>query len=307
MKNHYVDYEQALTCSPDQFGARMGDIFMGWRKEENISAASLVDICARYFGEPKDPVIRKVAAAALQMADERTVNAYHDHHHNREVAALTLAMLIRHKMNMIEPEISADMAWLTLSGAAIHDYKHDGTGNRVNGVTSPMRLERLALQSSAPALREAGISWKDWHTICMVVLPTDITPTADRPSPCMQLKQVYNACNGKRADVCRVDPMFVSVLCDPVLATCAQIVSDADLGISAGLDYRLAMQNCENLCIETKGAIPWRPAAFKYYLTEICKDFPGSDAGKTLLAPGFNRIKCLNERDQHLGISFGIR
>lgn len=127
MKNHYVDYEQILMGPADQFGGKLGDIFMGWRNEENVSCAGLADICARSIGEPKNPAVRRVAEAALKLADEKNNNPYHDHHHNREVAALTLAMLIRHKITMLEPEIDRDMAWLTLAGAAIHDYKHDGT------------------------------------------------------------------------------------------------------------------------------------------------------------------------------------
>lgn len=305
MCNNYSKFENIINCVAEDSGARLGDLFLDWRKDKDLSSVGLIDICERLIGPPKNKKLRNVARAALLLADEKNGNAYHSHHHNREVATLTLAMLIRHKMNMLEPEIDNDMAWLTLAGAAIHDYKHDGTSNRVNGIVEPMRLEKNALKCAAPTLFEAGVGWKNWHTICMVVLPTDITPT-DKPSPCMQLKQVYNACNGERADVYRVDPMFVSVLCDPVLATCAQIVSDADLGISAGLNYEIAQDNCEKLCIETKGTIPWRPSAFKHYLTNICAGFPGSHAGKSLLSSGFKDIIRQNERDQHLGISFAI-
>jgi len=306
MFNNYSKYEEIISCVAPDSAERLGEVFLDWRKQEGLSSVGLLDVCERLIGPPKNEKLRDIVRAALLLADEKNDNAYHNHHHNREVVALTLALLVRHKMNMLEPEISNDMAWLALAGAAIHDYKNDGVSNKVNGIVQPMRTERHSLRCAAPTFLQAGISWKDWHTICMVVLPTDITPT-DRPSPSMQLKQVYNACNSKRGGVYHVDPMFVSVLCDPVLATCAQIVSDADLGISAGLNYQISMENCEKLCIETKGAIPWRPSAFKHFLTDICAGFPGSHAGKSLLASGFNHIKCQNERDMHLGISFCVR
>ncbi len=306
MFNIYSKYEKIITCIADNASERLGDVFLDWRKDENLSSVGLLDICERLIGPPKNAKLRDIAKAALLMADEKSDNAYHSHHHNREVAALTLAMLVRHRMNLLEPEIDNDMAWLTLAGAGIHDYKNDGMGNKINGNVYPMRTEKHSLKCAKPALDKAGLSWADWHTLCMIVLPTDITPTKE-PSPSTQLKQIYDVCSGARCMPSHVDPMFVSMLCDPVLATCAQIVSDADLGISAALNYRVTQENCEKIAIETKGAIPWGPASLKYFLGNVCKDFPGSHAGKSLLQRGFNRIKCQNERDQHIGISFCVR
>ncbi len=299
MVNFYL-YEQAvkegLSDNPNSFGSLMSQAFRAWRRNRGFDRTELQDLARTWMNFPENSRLDEVLKVALQLADEKSGNDYHNQHHNHEVISLTLALLRVHNNELKnEPPISTDMAMLTLIAAAIHDYGHDGEGNKIGGVVHPMRLEKNSLDTAKPHLLAAGLTELEWLKLSMMVLPTDTTP-ANGPSPAAQLTKIFRYNSGTQSELHDINPVFLSLVYDRELALCAQILGDADVGISAGLDYEIAMENTKNLFHETRGAISYTPEALSGFLTYVCKDFPASPAGQHCLAKNFETIKIKAKR-----------
>lgn len=292
----YSVFNDIFKSDPAEFGPRLSALFRDLRVSDDFPCTAFTALAENYFGQPETKGIKDAVFTALELADEQNLNGYHNHHHNREVVAVTIALLLKHQMSNLQPRLSNDLIWLTIAASAIHDYKHDGTSNKVNGIVHPMRLEQHALSQAKSRLIDAGISEQNWAQLEAMILPTDITPT-DKPSPSAQLKEIFSYHSGNTSKPDYIDSHLQSLLENDELALCAAILGDADLSISAGLDPIMANQNSICVEVESNGAILATPQSYKGFLDFVCKGFPASPAGQVLLLPGLTQIRISNNND----------
>lgn len=286
------------------FGKNLSDLFMDWRRE-SPSAVSFKDLVEDFVGKPEDENLYDALRRAMELADRPSKNPYHNHHHNREVFLMTLALLKTHQEIQASPPIHADLAWTTLCAALLHDYRHDGGTNRVDDKVIPMRLEQRSIDLAKREMEDLDLGPLFWHQVSMIVLPTDITaPTVGAPSPSTELKQIFTD-HVKKMPMRRNDnSLFASLRASPELTLCALTLSDADLSTSAGLCADIAQRNTLCLHKETKGIIAYTPQSIQGFVRFVCKGFPATPAGRELFTAGLQEINAHVNADIENGVAY---
>ncbi len=223
-----------------------------------------------------DTVSLAPLATACMAAEKHSDNAYHNEHHNREVTLLTSLMLINHLRDGNKAGFTARDARNLLMAAAVHDLKHDGGSNVVDGVHQPLRLEKQSLRIASALWKGQDVNKEDFNFICSCVAPTDISSAADKESPRLNLVKAFNKVSGAK---------------NMKLHIAAAMLSDADLGPSGGLTPEMFAVNSMLLEEETKGAVPATKGSAQYFFNNVLTSFPLSPEGGNLLESGYNNIK----------------
>ena len=152
----------------------LAEQFAVWRQIEGNLLEPILQVM------PDDTLPCRMAAV---LAAVPSPMPFHNHHHTREV--VTLAMLLSNELN------KAHRSELFIA-ACIHDFAHDGMGNRRGNTHTPMRLERRALDMAAPYLKAAGLSAQSWKNITTMVLSTDVSKhESDAISPAEWMRRAY--------------------------------------------------------------------------------------------------------------------
>lgn len=157
-------------------------------------------------------------------------NTYHSTQHFCEVtmSAFFLALL-----NGLDTESQCEVAL----GALIHDFHHDGQGN---GPT-PFRLERIAVNQSAPYLIAAGVPPDQQKVIAALVLATDVIHGLPFVHKCC----AHHTGGSALQEVDPAAPELAQLTVDPVVARKALLLTEADMLPSVGLSlaYGLELQH----------------------------------------------------------------
>lgn len=279
----------SLLSNPTQPGwnTAIAEAFTRTRfDEDNATSLNFIALATRILPPPEEMKLISVAALAANLAMRPQDFHYHNPHHSREVLALTIAQLAHHVASGKQPTLTGDTIWQTIAAAVDHDNGYTGGGNRVMGAHVPMHLEEQAAQTLRWAARYEPFlaDVPDYHfdRIAAIIMPTDITgPHAE--SPGARLSATFN------------DPAFQPLYPheklfaqDPALLECARILSDADLGGSAGLDYRFALARTDEVMAEI-GAKSGN-GAFLYFMQNVAGDFPHSQAGRNLFGATRQRL-----------------
>lgn len=218
---------------------------------------------------------------ASQLADEYSPLAYHSHHHAREVTLLTQKLLAIHQSG--DTPLPAEYVYLTLIAACIHDYKHNGMGNRAGAAYVPVLLEQYAVESAWPHLEKAGLGPDDKTIVQAIVDATDVFAPPHHDSPRAHLRECFNA----TAKLPAAHPRFATSRIlweqDPHVRTCAAILSDADLGLTCGMPQPFVNFLIERIEIESKGTFKVTQDVQKDFYLNVCAGFPLTHAGQRLL------------------------
>lgn len=225
---------------------------------------------------------RRMIMAAANLAAEPNGNPFHNNRHFLEVFSFTF-MIGQHALDYGRMD-ERDFARL-LSAALIHDYKHDGGTNTVNGVHYPFRLELLAFDSARDKLALAGAGRVDLKIIEALVMATDVSQPQDLPnmiSPADSVKKYVTS-----GDAFFLHPGLM-ILKNPKLADMAMMLHDADIGASATLSRSFCEMSSGYLADE------WgieAPAGFSSgFIEHVCQKRLFSTSGYTLLQPHMDRV-----------------
>lgn len=230
-------------AQPDQ----LASLFETWRREDPRPLDLILPL------SPDDSDLSMMAALIASLPSHLK---FHNHHHTREV--ITLAMLM-------SKDLSADARREIFIASCIHDFGHDGQGNRRGARHLQQRLERRALDLAEPFLKAAGISDAAWQRVRVMVLATDVSKDdADAVSPAEWMRR---ALSGGDATGC--PPELLPLFSDASLAHQAAILEDADLGTSAGLPYDHASRMTALIADET-GVLAPNPQTLIGFLDHIC-------------------------------------
>ncbi len=221
--------------------------------------------------------------SATKMAAEENNNPYHHNHHFREVFALTF-MLGHHASQDLT--FTEERFAQLLTAALIHDYKHDGLTNTIDGVHTPFRLEKQSFDAAKERLVKAGATAEDLTVIEAFILGTDASApkgNKDYVSPTDSMKN-YMDNGGKNPEDLH---QSLRVLHERNLVDTALLLHDADIGSSAALSPKFNALQSEELKVEW--GLDEAPDQ-KFFFKQVCRERMFSRSGKALLQPSMNKV-----------------
>ncbi len=236
------------------------------------------------------PLIRPLVMS-LALAGVASPLPFHNQHHTREVTVLALVLGLVHDKQTPFAGRATVLAELAMA-AAIHDYAHDGQGNRRLGSHSPMRLEQRALDGAMPYLKLAGLSDTGAQRITAMVLATDVSKAS--PHDVSPAEWLRRACAGGSPDGC--PDTFRSLFSDATLALQAALLEDGDLGTSAGLPYAYARRMTALVAEETRVLSP-TPQTLIGFIDHICRGAYMTDAARATFGDNLQRLRAQAEQD----------
>lgn len=182
-------------------------------------------------------------------------NAYHNAQHFCEV------MLGTHFLALLDNlDTSAQLE--VVLGALIHDFHHDGKGNG----QIPFKLERIAVDESAPYLVQARVPELQQRLVAALVLATE----AAHGLPAAHACHAHHEGGSTLPEIHFGAPELAQLAAHPLFARQALIVCEADALPSVGLTNEYAMQLQDSLSVEWGVSLG---AKDKYRF--ITKVFPG--------------------------------
>jgi hypothetical protein len=217
--------------------------------------------------------------------------AFHSHHHTREVVCMAGILALLHNKQNPFKDPKTRLAEIMIA-ACIHDFAHDGLGNKRGSGHTPMRLEKQALAKAEPYLKAAGINNHAWTRISAMVLATDISKGdhADQsPAEWLRLAFRKNAFH-KSSDGKNCPPELKIFFTDHELAIQGALLEDADLGTSAGMPYDFARRMTALIAEETKILSP-TPETLIGFIDHICGGAYTTDAARTLFGENIKDLR----------------
>lgn len=248
--------------------------------EENpIPTTVLVDHIAARFEFSAES--QKILHAAAQIASEENPNPYHNPMHFQHV--FILAALLGRRASYMSNLDEQNFRNL-LVAALIHDYKHDGTGNK----GEQFRLEKISIAASRERLLAAGLTPEDLEVISGYVLATDISKDFSNPDAKSPIETLRDYQKTKKAWYIQPElrSLYKRSQRDGINhMEVAMILHDADVGasiITAGmceeLGHRLAEEQHK----------PFNTNDSKFFLVNIVHKEMASQIGFDLLQPYLN-------------------
>ena len=255
--------------------SEVAQTFIEWRKNPPVIEDVVQEVIDQLgFSERSQTLI----TTAAKLASEDAPHAYHNNEHFLEVFCLS-AMLGNHAFEQ-KAILEKDFGNL-LTAALLHDYKHDGTGNK----GEQFRLEKRAYHEAfLPLLDAQAADTIDLKIIEAMILGTDVSKDFGNPealSPAETLK-MYN--DGE----CDHVHDKLKILEHKGLVDLALVLCDADVG-SNFLCEELLDQNSLNL--EEESGLPANRQSQQFFLDKVCGGGLHSEAGRALLSNSFDRIK----------------
>ena len=226
-------------------------LFTKWRQQPPSMPALLAVAAAKLSLPPDEPAL--VAAMLAGMAaDMPATNPYHNNAHFREVTSMMALYALEHK-NIADAGQAGVMALgardlaKCLLAAAAHDLAHDGTGNTVDGMHYPFRLEDRAIGVVTPLMEKAGLSPADCRDVQVMIRTTDISGLV---APHKVLRKLM------AGEDIEVSAELDALKGDRRLQQMAALLSDADLAPSASLCYAFAIASTRALNRENPSLAP---------------------------------------------------
>lgn len=251
--------------------------FARWR-DAPPSMPSVLAAAAGALGiDAAEPAL--LAAALVSFAaDVPLNNAYHDNSHFREVTTMMAVYCGVNQQLAAQgvPDVVAlsgnDMAKCLLAALA-HDLLHDGTGNTVNDVHIPYRLEDRAIAAIEPFMQLAGMSDTDRAEVAALIRVTDVSAPKGEMSPHKVLRKLL------AGDPVSVPLALVPVALDKRLQAMAALMSDADLAPSAATNYITSRKQLQRVVAENP-ALPATDQSLAGFLAFVVEKEFSSPAAK---------------------------
>lgn len=282
------------TAKNPHWNAGMSAKFMALRLRHEHPAVLLARVafamCAATAMDAAHPLADPLRMA-IALGGAISGLPFHSHHHVREVACLAVLLgLAQHRVAPFADETTA-LAELFIA-ACVHDFAHDGQGNRRHDKHTPMRLERRAIDKSEPYMKAAGIPDASWRRITAMVLATDVSKgSSDGVSPAEWLRA---AVAGKSSGGC--PDALLPLFADRETATLAALLEDADLGTSAGMPYDHARRMTALIADETKVLSP-TPQTLIGFIEHICHDSYITPAANAVFGDNMKTIREMAARE----------
>jgi|GEM_PF-3136491 len=277
-RHEVADHFSALRTSPATPVKLLIQLFTGLNKAMGIKA---------------DHALAPALLMALALGGVPSPLPYHNHNHTREV--VVLAAILGIAQNAMAPFADTQTVLCELLIAAcVHDFAHDGEGNRDMGKHLPMRLEAMALNKAAPYLKAAGLPDASWKRIATMVLATDVSKSsADFVSPAEWLRRAYA---GDDSNIQNCPPEMAPLFTDPVLTLQAALLEDADLCTSAGMPYTFARRMTALIAEETRVLTP-TPQTLIGFVDHICRGMYMTDAARRIFDDNIKRLRAEAEQE----------
>lgn len=269
-------------------GVTLARLFTRWRTTQPSMPALLV-AAGSELGLQQQGALADAAALVSLAADVAHTNAYHDNNHFREVTAMMALYLRAHQgIDSAVKLSSADMTKCLIAAMA-HDLHHDGTGNKVEGVHIPYRLEDKAIAAIEPLLALAGVSENDCADIRLLIRVTDVSAADAGISPHAVLRALLA---GKVVDA----PAELSGLVgDKKLQQMAALMSDADLAPSAATTYGYTRRQSFRIAAE-KGRNDVEDKGIAAFIDGVVHGHFASAAAQSFSQDALEGIKCRVQR-----------
>lgn len=271
--------------------------FMSLRGKDGPPALYLANLlieCADTAGMGETHPLMPLLLMAAALGGVPSVLPFHSHHHIREVTALSCALSrAAHKIHpFANPHRDMCEIWIA---ACIHDFAHDGQGNRRHGKYTPMRLERRALDKAEPYLKTAGLPQESWDRIRVMVLATDVSKISplEGMSPSEWLRR---AIAGEQPDK-TCPPELLPLFADLNLRAQAALLEDADLCTSAGMPYEFARRMTMLIAQETE-VLSASPETLIGFLEHICHGEYITDAARAIFGDNIKALRLQAEKEK---------
>lgn len=235
------------TATGDQAamaGHDLAHLFTKWRRKPP-STVALILVAAAHFGIAPDNEKLQAAIMAGLAAEVTLDNPYHNNSHFREVTTMmarfcNMNNLLARQGDARTLLLTPDDIALCLTAAAAHDLLHTGKSNSPDGPGSHQQylLERQSVAALAPFLALAHLPVAEGARLETMILITDATADEGKKAPHKILRQIVETADGNPpADAAPVPPELEPLVHDRKLRVMASLMSDSDLGPSAGTNY----------------------------------------------------------------------
>ena len=303
-----LDYDSRLdklnACrwgdDSQEWGERLASLFLSWRKDPYPpSVAHTMEWACRFFDiDPEDYPWITVPMAASVLADLPHDNPYHNPHHFREVIIL-LSLLIDTHMALDQEavKLTKDDIMMMLTAAAIHDFSHDGHGNIIDETHFPSRMEKKSFAQAKDFLALAGASHEQRDKIESMLICTDVSRAPSGRSPSGFCRDIYMAHENGTISVVRAPAELKPLIKDRALSLMAMLLCEADVGLSAGLDYEFAREMTRLVALESR-VLSASPTTLKGFMDMICHGGFTTNAGNALMGENFKTIMQCVQQDQ---------
>jgi len=274
-------------------------MFRCWHiQSSSISLLSIVSFAIDILSLELDKSLATALFSASILGEVCNGFAYHNNMHLRKVTFQALRLILTHEeiyqntSRVLEHENIA----LLLIAACLHDLGHTGKSNLENGVHVVAKMELYSYMLCEPYLKACGLDRDQILKIRTMFVATDVSPIGSESSPMNQMKRIYKYHQQQK------DKPYKPVLGegllmledDATLSLMALLLHEADISISAGLDYDVT-------CYETilfwneMGRTDPRPSDIMHFLDQVCHRGFLSEAGKRRFDANIARIYALAE------------
>lgn len=236
-------YTSLMNLETSKNGQIISDYFIHWRTHGGPSIPVMMLVTAEKMAlDIHEPCFRAavVVGVCAEIVNDRP---YHNNAHFREVVAfmirncVTNNELVEYSERGAEHLDGPDIAKCLLAAAG-HDLRHDGKGNTGTGGHTQYRLEEYSLDLMRPYLVKLGLAEHDIDDIRIMLLITDVTADKGRISPIRYMRTAYfSHFHGMELDAEVLPEELAALAGDPRLAVMCAMMSDSDLGPSAGTNY----------------------------------------------------------------------
>lgn len=287
---------ELLVMPPTKsWNAVLSNRFLEIRKRKEDMAVTLMRLVltiAENVGIEKTHPLMKPLLMAVILGGVESALPFHNHHHTREVVCL--AGVIGAMQNRLTPFDDAPTALAeVLIAACIHDFAHDGQGNRRYDWHTPMRLERRSLERSEMYLKAAGLPDASWARINTMVLATDVSKEGTGAvSPAEWLRRAY----AQHPDTDGCPDELLPLFTDRTLMKQTGILEDSDLGTSAGMPYEHARRMTALISEETKVLSP-TPQTLIGFIDHICRGTYITTAAQQLFGDNMQTLRKKAEQE----------
>ncbi|MBI1327941.1 MAG: hypothetical protein GC136_09900 [Alphaproteobacteria bacterium] len=285
------------------------DLFAAWRMA-NDGGPRLQDFLPYLASRCADHPLWPIACMAAQLGDEHHNNPFHGNPHFREVTATGLKL--GHAANM-----SVERILMLFIATSLHDYKHDGKGNTVDGVHEPMRLERQSWEEAEKrliTLVDKGLVSRNIYDDFIVkfraiIAVTDVTKPAGGTSPAELLVKIYDAHNGEGVFPEVPDDVMMPLIEDRELCEVAMYAEAADLIPSAAICPEhtritsFAVED-ETALQDEKSKIPATPASAEWFIDNICKNLLKMPVVRQMFEQSLEVVKAETAKDKAAGLTY---
>jgi len=236
-------YASYMALDTDKNGQIISDYFTHWRTHGGPSVPAMMLVTAEKLDIDIHEKCFRAAIVIGICAEIVNDCPYHNNAHFREVMAFMIRNCVTNNELVEYSERGAefldgpDLAKCMLAAAG-HDLRHDGSGNAGSDGHTPYRLEQYSFDLMQPYLSRIGLEDADLQDIRIMVLITDVTADKGGISPLRYMRSAYfSHFHGMELDAEVLPPELASLASDARLAVMCALMSDSDLGPSAGTNY----------------------------------------------------------------------